>query len=64
MMWRKRFAHAPMKKIKDSFIYAMDDCKSTTEDCEICPLARHIRISFTNSDTRSNKSFALLRLDV
>ena len=33
-------------------------------DCEICPLAKHTRLSFHYSSTRSTEMFTLLHLDV
>lgn len=33
-------------------------------NCEICPLARHTRLPFTSSNTRSSEVFVLLHLDV
>ncbi|XP_015072719.1 uncharacterized protein LOC107016919 [Solanum pennellii] len=44
--------------------HTIDACKTVIDKCEICPMSKHTRIPFDNSDTRSDRAFALLHLDI
>ena len=64
LLWHRRLAHSSIKSVQDICGRTIDACKSVVDDCEICPLAKQTRLPFTNSDTRSDRAFALLQLDV
>ncbi|KAK6786614.1 hypothetical protein RDI58_015139 [Solanum bulbocastanum] len=64
MLWLRRLAYSSIKSVKDVCGHTIDACKSIVDNCEICPLAKHTRLPFTNSDTRSDRAFALFHLDV
>ena len=64
MLWHRRLAHASVRSIKDLLGYSVDNCKSVLSTCEICSLARHTRLPFYSSSTKSTRIFDLLHLDV
>lgn len=50
--------------MKEVYDHTVDACKTVIDKCEICLMVKHTRILFANSDTRSDRAFALLHLDV
>ena len=55
-LWHKRMGHAPMSVIRRLDIVKNKQAFSL-QHCDICPLARQVRLPFPNSDTRASHCF-------
>ena len=62
-VWHKRLGHIPMSVIRkiDIFAHKRD---FQLKCCNICPLARQVRLPFHNSSFRSLQCFDLVHMDV
>ena len=62
-VWHKRLGHIPMSVLRkiDIFAHKRD---FQLKCCNICPLARQVRLPFPNSSTRSLQCFDLVHMDV
>lgn len=56
--------HASIKSVKDVCGHTIDARKIVIDKCEICPLGKHTSLPFANSDTRSDRAFALLNFAI
>jgi GAG-pre-integrase domain len=59
-LWHKRVGHPSDKILNYMFEFSKDYCSK----CEICKLAKHTKLPFCNSSTKSNKVFELVHSDV
>lgn len=61
-LWHKRFGHMLFNILK----LVITDLKidATNTNCIVCHVAKHTRLPFPISSTRSNESFALVHLDI
>ena len=64
LLWHKRLGHASSTTMKEILGCKLGDCKDVIENCNVCLLARHTRLAFQNSDSKSCKAFQLLHMDV
>ncbi|XP_075102355.1 uncharacterized protein LOC142177467 [Nicotiana tabacum] len=60
----KRLGYASTVTIKQILGLGQEECKVAINNCTICPLARHTRLPFHNSTSRSSDVFELLHIDV
>nr|XP_016456392.1 PREDICTED: uncharacterized protein LOC107780381 [Nicotiana tabacum] len=63
-LWHRRLGHASAVAIKQILGLGQEECKVAIDSCTICPLARHTRLPFHNSTSRSSDIFELLHVDV
>ena len=59
-LWHKRIGHPSDKILKYIFDFSNLDCSN----CEVCKLAKHTRLPFTTSNSKSSKIFELVHSDV
>ncbi|XP_055807046.1 uncharacterized protein LOC129875845 [Solanum dulcamara] len=64
MLWHRRMGHASVGAIQKLLDIDHDDYKQTLDKCELCPLAKHTRMSFPVSNTKSSTVFDLMHLDL
>nr|XP_009762976.1 PREDICTED: uncharacterized protein LOC104214945 [Nicotiana sylvestris] len=63
-IWPRRLGYASVGAIKQMLGLPQEQCKKALENCVICPLARHVRLPFNNSTSRTFEVFHLLHIDV
>jgi GAG-pre-integrase domain len=59
-LWHKRIGHSSDRVLKNVFNFSHLDCSK----CEIFKLAKHMKLLFVLSDTKSNKKIELIHSDV
>jgi GAG-pre-integrase domain len=59
-LWHKRVGH-PSNKI---FKFMFDFSKDYSLNCEVCSLAKHTKLLFYNSNSKSNEMFELVHSDI
>jgi GAG-pre-integrase domain len=59
VLWHKRIGHPCNRVLKLLFNFLKLDCKQ----CEVCNLAKHTRLPFVSSNTKSMKPFELIHSD-
>jgi GAG-pre-integrase domain len=59
-LWHKRVGH-PSNKI---FKFMFDFFKDYSLNCEVCSLAKHTKLPFCNSNSKSNEMFELVHSDI
>ena len=59
-LWHKRIGHPSDRTLKCIFNFSNLDCSN----CEVCKLAKHTRLPFANSNSKSNHIFELVHSDV
>jgi len=63
-VWHKRLGHVPMNVIRKIGMLRNSNANLILDNCDVCPLARQIRLHFTASNNRSVRCFDLIHLDV
>lgn len=64
VLWHRRMGHASVNAMQKLLDVDHIVCKQAIDKCEICPLAKHTRIPFSVSETKTAAIFDLLHLDV
>lgn len=62
ILWHKRMGHAPLEVIKKHA--SLRHLKSISHICLVCPLAKHTKLPFSLSCSRSKSAFELLHCDI
>lgn len=63
-LWHNRLGHASIKSLSQNFYFSQNYYRSRLEKWVVCPLARHTRLPFLNSTSKTNETFSLLYIDV
>jgi len=61
--WHKRLGHIPMSVLRKIKMFDSPQ-KLVLPSCDVCPLARQVRLPFPISQSRSENCFDLIHLDV
>lgn len=63
-LWHRRLGHALAGALKQLFSLVYNECKGKIDNCNVCPLAKHCKLSFSISSSRVEDVFHLLHVDV
>ena len=63
-VWRKRLRHVPMNVIRKIGMLMNNNANLTVDNCDVCLLARQIRLLLKVSSNKSIRCFNLIHLDV
>lgn len=63
-LWHKRLGHASLGAIIQILCLSQEEYKVAINNYIICHLARHIRLPFPNSTSRTSKHFHLLHINI
>ena len=59
-----RLAHPPFSFLKDTFPLLLKNVDVSNLHCDICEFAKHHRVSFPLSNTRTSSPFSLIHSDI
>lgn len=63
-LWQKRLAHASSGAMRQLLGVKLENCRNVIDSYGECPLAKHTRLPFPISTTKTAAIFYLLHLDV
>ncbi|XP_019234924.1 PREDICTED: uncharacterized protein LOC109215337 [Nicotiana attenuata] len=63
-LWHRRLTHASGGAMRAILGLPIENCRDVIDKCDVCPLAKHTRLPFHSSDSKSTEIFQLLHLDV
>ena len=63
VLWHQRLGHVPLNVIRKISMLKLNK-SSVMSHCDVCPLARQIRLPFHASSNRSTRCFDLIHMDV
>lgn len=62
--WHRRLGHPSFQIMEKMFPHLFQKCNHELLTCDACELAKHMRVTYSISDNKSNSPFEIVRSDV
>ncbi|XP_075087592.1 uncharacterized protein LOC142169605 [Nicotiana tabacum] len=64
VIWHQRLGHVPFNRMKSIYFLSGKILSKQTFFCDVCPMARQQRLSFSDSSIHSSTPFQLVHIDI